>query len=101
MKITKYRTVAIIYPYLSLEVEVVDNEKKYYVNISVNDNGEPEEIYEDSWWAYDKPLDKLNGNNYDESIVYLNFKEILNQMLEFWNENPVFNNDREWKEWRK
>ena len=75
MKITKYRTVAIIYPWLSLECEVVDGDKKYYPNISVNDKGEQEELYDDGHWCYCKPMDMIgydeNGNeiDYDEDVA--------------------------------
>ena len=99
MTITKYRTVEIIYPHLSLEVEVVDGDKKYYVNMDVNDKGEQELVLEDSWWAYVVPMDKVNFEHYDESIVDKDFSGVLNQMLKFWNANPVFINNLEWKEW--
>lgn len=108
MKITKYRTVAIIYPHLSLECEVTDGDKTYYANISVNDNGEKEEFCEDSYWCYNKPMDKIgydkDGNeidydtDYHESLVDID-RSIILQMYDFWNGNPVFDGDLNWKEW--
>ena len=109
MKITKYRTVAIIYPWLSLECEVVDGNKKYYPNISVNNKGEQEELYDDGHWCYCKPMDMIgydkNGNEIDYDEDYHNSlcdvdDEIWEQMLNFWNSNPVFHNDKSWKEWQ-
>lgn len=107
MKITKFRTVGIIYPWLSLECEVIDGDKKYYPNISVNNKGEPEEYCEDACWCYCKPMDRIGldatGNkiDYDEdyknSLVYLE-SAIYKQMYEFWNQNPVFSHDLAWKE---
>lgn len=109
MKITKYRTVAIMYPWLSLECEVVDGDKKYYPNISVNDEGKKEKFCEDSHWCYCKPMDRLgyddDGNeidfdvDYDNSICDIDSK-IYKKMYKFWNNNPVFDNDKNWKEWR-
>ena len=76
MKITKYRTVAIIYPWLSLECEVIDGNKKYYPNISVNANGEQEELFDDGHWCYCKPMDMIgydeNGNEIDYDEDYHN-----------------------------
>lgn len=111
MKITKYRTVAIIYPHLSLECEVVDGDRKYYPNISVNNKGEQEIMGEDDHWCYCKPMDQLgydkNGNeidfseDYDKSLVdNVDIdEEIIKQMYDFWNRNPVFVNDENWREW--
>lgn len=109
LKITKYRTVAIIHPWLSLECEVVDGDKKYYANISVNDKGEQEELHEDARWAYCKPMDMIgydtNGNeidydvDYDNSLVDID-EDIFIQMLNFWNNNPVFDGNGTWKEWK-
>lgn len=109
MKITKYRTVAIIHPFLSLECEVKDGDKTYYANISVNNKGEKEEFAYDRMWAYKKPMDEIgydkDGNeidydeDYEASCIELK-EEIFRQMYEFWNQNPVFKNDTEWKEWK-
>ena len=101
MKIIRYRTVAVVYPHLSLEAEVLDdtNGKKYYVNMDVNDKGMQETLCEDFWCSYDKPLDQINDGNMDDSFVYLDFCEVLQQMLDFWNANPVFVNDENWKNW--
>ncbi len=109
MKITKYRTVAIIYPYLSLECEVEDGDKKLYPNISVNDEGKREAMCEDSYWCYTKPMDMIgfdaDGNeidydkDYSDSIAEVD-ADIIQQMYDFWNSNPVFVDDKTWKDWR-
>lgn len=109
MQITKYRTVAMIYPHLSLECEVVDeNGKKYYPNISVNDKGNPEELLEDNHWCYTKPMDRIGldeegkeidyDSDYNNSICEIE-DSILTEMLNFWNANPIFTNDVTWKSW--
>lgn len=108
MQITKYRTVAIIYPHLSLECEVVDGDKKYYPNISVNDKGKKEEPLDDNHWCYSKPMDQLGydekGNEIDydkdmeNSLCEIN-ADIYKQMVDFWNTTPVFVNDATWKDW--
>ena len=109
MQITKYRTVATIYPHLSLECEVVDGDKKYYPNISVNNKGEREELLEDNHWCYTKPMDQLGydekGNEIDYDEDYNNSMteidgSIYQQMVDFWNQNPVFKNDTNWKAWQ-
>ena len=109
MQITKYRTVAIIYPCLSLECEVIDKDnKRYYPNICVNNVGKKEQLYEDGYWCYTKPLDKIgfdeNGNEIDYEKDYENSlcnidNDIYRQMVDFWNCNPVFVNDETWKDW--
>ena len=70
MKIVKYRTVAIIYPWLSLECEVTDGDKKLYPNISVNNKGEQEEFCEDAYWCYCKPMDKIGFDSDGNEIDY-------------------------------
>lgn len=108
MEILRYRMIGEIYPWLSLECEVTDGDNKYYANISVNDDGEQEVLLEDARWCYSKPMDMLgideNGNSVDYDIDYANSlrnvdEEIYEQMLEFWNRNPVFVNDKNWKDW--
>ena len=100
MEIKNYRTVAVMYPHLSLEVEVADGDKKYYVNMDVNNKRKEEVILEDSWWSYDRPLDEVDCDNYDDCLVSdVDFNEILNQMVNFWNENPEFEHDTTWKKW--
>jgi len=110
MKITKFRTAAIIYPWLSLECEVVDGEKSYYANISVNSKGRKEELKEDNHWCYRKPLDRLGIDENENKIDYDKDCEdnlceisttIYQQMIDFWNENPVFVDSLDWKEWPK
>jgi len=108
VEIIRYRTIGAIYPWLSLECEVVDGDDKYYANISVNKDGEPETLIEDARWCYSKPMDTIgvdeSGNDIDYDIDYANSlrevpEEIYVQMLEFWNSNPVFVNDKNWKDW--
>lgn len=108
MKITKYRTISAIYPHLSLECEVMDGNTKYYPNISVNNKGEKEKLHEDRCCCYLKPMDKLGYGTEGSSIDYDKDMEenlcectedIYKQMINFWNSNPVFNNDPAWKDW--
>ena len=94
MKILRYRTLAYVYPHLSLETEVENDSgignKIVYINMDVNDQGEQiDEVLEDEHWAYSVPLDKVDFNE-DESYVFLDDHEIIEQMRQFWNSNPVF-----------
>ena len=109
MKITKYRTAAIIYPYLSLECEVKDGDSTVYANICVNDKGKQEEMNQDSYLCYGKPMDMIGrdaeGNEIEYDADYENSirdidTDIIRQMYDFWNSNPVFDNDKTWKDWR-
>lgn len=101
MKIIRSRTLKVT-PWFSFEAEVEDKKsgEKYYINISVNDQGEQEEILEDSWWAYCKPLDEISGDDFDDAVVRdVDFSDVLKQMLERWNANPVFIGDGVWENW--
>lgn len=101
MKITKYRFLALIYPHLSFEVEVLDGDKKYYVNMDVNSNQEKEEILCDSWWSYKVPLDEVDFSVDDEEYIAYDkdFTNILAEMLSYWNKNlPKFVQDG-WHDW--
>ena len=111
MKITRYRMGSFIYPWKSLECEVTDGDKKYYVNISVNNEGKQEELHEDGHWCYNKPMDQIgfdeHGNqidyekDYEESLCDVKLDDVLKQMLDFWNSNPVLGNDESWKDWEE
>ena len=84
IKITRYRFIAVIYPYLSMEAEVKDSVGTYYVNIDVNGKGEKEELNH-SWWAYTCPLDEVDYDHYDDHVVTRDFSEVLIKMLNRWN----------------
>ena len=103
MFIKKYRFIAEVYPHLSMEAEVHDRDTRYYVNIDVNDKGEKETILEDGWWAYYLPLDKVDFNDDGDVVTDVDFTRILNEMVEFWNANPVFNVEgrykSDWSDW--
>ena len=101
MKILRYRTIAEIYPYLSLEAEVLlDNGNIVYPNLSVNNKGEKEELCGDSHWTYTCPLTEVNWENVDDYYAELTQEEdnkIFEMLLDFWNNNPVFDNNYDWK----
>ena len=100
MKILRYRTIAYIYPHFSLEVEVENGDDIVYVNIDVNNVGKPTEVLEDNNWAYIKPLDEVyDACDADTSLVCEDFTEVLNQMVAFWNKNPVWHTDSAWRKW--
>ena len=74
MKILKYRTIAEICPYLSLEAIIErENGEIIYSNVTVNDKEELETYYEDSAWSYICPLTEVDWENVDDYYVYLFF----------------------------
>ena len=101
MKILNYRTVAVIYPYLSLEGMVeLDNGDIVYTNISVNDKGQRIDDWSDSNWTYSKPLTEL-GEDPEEFTYDLSSdecEEICRILASIWNHAPVFHNDKKWKD---
>jgi len=105
MKILRTRTIAHIYPFLSLEAEIeLDDGKIVYSNISVNNRVEKIEVIECDSWTYFQPLDEVDWHNVDDLLLYPNEqeeKEICSKLIEIWNNNPVFNNDYTWKEFCK
>ena len=102
MKILRYRTIAEVYPHLSLEAEVQLNSGKIvYSNMDVNDEGLQENSYEDANWTYSVPLTFLDEDTVHEAYWPLSAeeeKQIFTALLELWNSNPVFDNDYHWKE---
>lgn len=101
MKILRYRTIAEVYPYLTLEAEIfLENGDTVYTNISVNDKGEQETCLEDSHWTYSKPLTEIDWENPEDYYYDLSEAEeeyVCSKLLDFWNNNPVFDNDYAWK----
>lgn len=101
-KILKYRTIALIYPYFSLEAMVqLANGDIVYANISVNDKGEKVLFYEDSNWTYKKPMTEVDWGNPEDEYYILSEKEnteVCTALLGLWNANPVFDNRYEWKD---
>ena len=104
MKILKYRTIAEVYPYLSLEAMVqLSNGNTVYANITVNDEGKQEFDTEDSHWTYTKPLTEVdfeNVENYYYDLTEDEEKHICDTLLALWNSNPVFDNDYSWKDYK-
>lgn len=99
MKILRYRTIAEVYPYLSLEAEVqLDGDKIVYSNMDVNNEGLQENSYEDASWTYSVPLTEVEIDNDYYSLSQEEKKQIFTALLELWNSNPVFDNDYNWKE---
>lgn len=101
MRVLGFRTVAIIYPFLSLEMKIeMDNEQVVYANISVNDTQKEIEI-EDNYidgWVYDCQLDKIEDvDNHYAYITENDRGKILAMMVYFWNYYLTFDNDLEWK----
>ena len=69
MKITKIRTIAVAYPYESLEAEIItDSDKTVYLNFDYRDEMEDNTI--DESWLYWKPLDELYNEDWDDQKVY-------------------------------
>ncbi len=99
MKILRYRTIAEVYPHLSLEAEVqLDGGKIVYSNTDVNNKGLQENSYEDASWTYSVPLTEVETDNDYYSLSQEEEKQIFTALLELWNSNPVFDNDYNWKE---
>lgn len=99
MKILRYRTIAEVYPHLSLEAEVrLDGGKIVYSNMDVNNEGLQENSYEDASWTYSVPLTEVEIDNDYYSLSQEEKKQIFTALLELWNSNPVFDNDYNWKE---
>lgn len=98
MKILGTRTIAWIYPHLSFEAMVWDEEKQraYFVNMDVNDEEKPEVVLDDSWWAYSIPIDSAVYNISDYYVSDVDFTEVLREMVRRWNANPVFENGSYW-----
>lgn len=105
MRIKKFRTIAEVYPYLSLEAMVeLDNNEIIYPNISVNDKEQKEEYYEDAAWIYICPLTEVNWENVDDFYADVPLeleREIFKELLDLWNSNPKFENNYEWREYKK
>ena len=101
MNIIKYRTVALVYPHLSLEAEVeLDNGDIIYSNISVNGNCAKEEYLEDNHWTYKVPLTdvdwELVDKDYYDNLSTDETKELGQMLVDLWNSNPVFDDNLEW-----
>ena len=100
-RILKFRTIAFIYPHYSLELEVLlEDGTRIYPNLDVNPNGEKEEYYEDSFWVYKCPMTDVDWNNvekYEVNMPTENFVALHNELIDFWNRNPRFADDHEWK----
>lgn len=99
MKILGTRTIAWLYPHLSFEAMVWDEEKEkvYFVNMDVNNDRRMEETPDDSWWAYSIPLDSPVYDLDMYSIHDVDFSDILKKMTKRWNDDPVFTGDLDWK----
>ena len=102
MQVKKYRTIAYVYPHMSLEAEVkLADGRTVYANISVNKNGNKEEYREDCFWAYSTPMTEVlfeAVDNYYMELTDKETKEIITALLNIWNANPVFINDPNWKD---
>ena len=97
LTILRYRFLAAVYPHISMEAEVWDGDKKYYVNMDVNLNGEKEEsVLEDGWWSYSCPLDEVDFNSDKDVVSDVDFTDVLAAMLERWNADPRFISDGSW-----
>ena len=102
MVITRYRFIAWFPGHDSMEAEVKDGDKIYYVNIDVNSNGKPTEILDDSWESYSKPLDQVDCNTQADVVSDPDFSDVLRLMVNKWNVNPIFATPHGYKSlWRQ
>ena len=98
LTILRYRFLAAVYPHISMETEVQDGDKKYYVNMDVNLKGEKEESFlEDGWWSYSCPLDEVDFNSDKDIVSDVDFTDVLAAMLERWNADPRFISGGLWR----
>lgn len=105
MKILRYRTIAEVYPHLSLEAEVeLDNGTIVYSNVSVNGEGKTEifDVNTSDRWTYQMPLDKVKWDAPENDTLYSNLTQeedirIFGSLITLWNSNPVFDNKPSWK----
>lgn len=98
MKINKIRTIAAIYPWESLEAEVVTNDEHVvYVNFQYDDDVEN---LDDGVWCYTKPIDVANvdddiydydDSNFDLYEVIVKMKELFMTLM-----NRKWDNTNEW-----
>lgn len=86
MKITKIRTIAVIYPWLSLEAEIQLSKEKYcYINFQYDDSFE---TAIDQHWIYAKPLNELSDHDIEFNTCVTNpfstgeVRFIIRQMLQ-------------------
>lgn len=101
-KIEQYRFVDGLCPFPSMEAEVDRGGKKYYVNINVNAEGQPEEILEDGCWVYEKPVDQIrfdSEESHPDIEHFEDFNEIFALMAEKWNAHPVIDTASGWMAW--
>lgn len=101
MKILKYRTIAVIYPFLSLEAMVeLANGDIVFTNLTVNSREEKIMDCENSHWTYSKPLTEMayaEANNFEYDLSQEEDKEVCEALMRLWNDNPVFINSSDWK----
>ena len=101
MRITKYRTAAIIYPFETIEAQVVDGNKIFYSCIDVREgeklplNGE--EIHDNGAWSYERPLDQITDEDLELGYVSDRDEDVYVELAKMWNESMVFDNDMNWK----
>lgn len=91
MRILRYRTIAAIYPFTSLEAEIeLDNHKIVYSNFSVYDGEKAVfELGDCDRWAYIRPLDEVNFNEIENEYYELTKQEavwIFKNLIAYWNE---------------
>ena len=99
MKILKTRMVK-FYPHLCLEAEAIDSEGiTFYVNISLpwNKGERMNELLDDEWWSYLKPLSEVDMDNNDECYWGDEAKEAALKLVEMYDRNPEFK-EYDWKE---
>ena len=101
MRITKYRTAAIIYPFETIEAQVVDGDRVFYSNVSVTEgeklplNGE--ELNDNGAWSYVRPLDEVTEEDLEIGYVSDRDEDVYVELAKIWNESMIFDNDMNWK----
>lgn len=75
------------------ETEVKAHGRKYFISVEIEDNDEAK-FSDSNWWSYRKPYekaDRINGTDEIYSLSNKEFKEILGEIIMFWNRNRFTN----------
>lgn len=102
MKVLNYRTIAVSYPFMSLEAMVeLDKGVIVYPSIAV-ENGRVferiDDIHNDNVFTHPMTdIDWSEPDCYGALLPSGQYEQVIEMLMELWNENPVFDNDFAWK----
>ena len=69
------------------------------MNIDVDSDGEPVKV-DDNWWAYNKPLDKVEMEDLEHPLNSEELEAVAQDLANWWNlKNREFKHDETWKPW--